>query len=277
MERPSVYAHGNYRSFLSLYTEYLRKKGSYSTRTFAKLAGFSSHTFLGQVIRGKKNLSKASSKRVAKALGMRDAEQRYFVLLVQFNQAKDLEEQNELYEELRDYARSALVEVHTLQKYHLYSEWYHVPILVSIGSEWKSVDPKKIASALGLRDYQVVNSLEMLVDLGLLEYKSGQYRSQDVGIETPKEVEGFFVRNFHKSMTELALEKIISLPKEERELEGVTLALSGENLQAVKKKIQDFSVELLKSYSDDRNSQGVYHINLQLIPVLIEKESGGGE
>jgi hypothetical protein len=50
MDRPSIFSYGNYRSFLHDFICYLRNRGSYSNRAFARKAGFKSHTFVNLIL-----------------------------------------------------------------------------------------------------------------------------------------------------------------------------------------------------------------------------------
>lgn len=91
---PDVYAYRDYRRFL---TDWFAWKKSvqphYSGALFAKKAGFNSHTLLGMVIRGQRNLSPTSIRAFCRALGFKAQEGTYFEKLVLFNQARNPQDQ----------------------------------------------------------------------------------------------------------------------------------------------------------------------------------------
>lgn len=227
------------------------------------------------IVKGKRNLSKKGARRVTKGLKLKEKEAEFFVLLVDFNQALDLDEQNKIFGRLQKFVRAALVQVEKLDQYELYSDWYHIPILESLTLGWQKPEIFKIANALELRDYHVTASLKLLERLKLIEAKDGLYKRTTADLHTPDEVESLFVRNYHRSMTEIAVKKIVELPKEERELGALTLPLSKKSFDLLRQKIRRFNEDIQLQFAQEASPDCVYHINLQVFPLLKlpEKES----
>jgi len=268
MEKPSIFSYGNYRSFIDEAVKYLRAKGEFSNRSFAKTSGFKAHTYLNLIVQGKRNLSKKGSRRVAKGLHLNERESDFFCQLVEFNQTVDLKEKNKLFNSLRDFVRAELVQVNHLDQYELYSEWYHVPILESLGKDWSSPSLNSLASALELRENNIESSLKLLERLDLIERRVDRVRRTRTELATSDEVESLFVRNFHAAMIKLALERLSRWPKEEREFAGLTLPLSQKNFEVLREKIRRFNEELQKEFAEEKEPSSVYHINLQAFPVF---------
>ena len=85
----SVIEYQNYHQFILDY--YTEKKCStaFTWREFAKVAGFASGSYLKLVSDGKAKLVEESAKKTATAMGLQDFEYDYFMLLVQYENAKD--------------------------------------------------------------------------------------------------------------------------------------------------------------------------------------------
>lgn len=270
--KPSVYQFGNYRSFLQALIVFERERGNFSFRKFAEKAGFKGQSFLKLVIDGKRNLSKEGARKIAEAFELNSREQKFFILLVEFNQTTNLDEQNELYQKLKEFVRAELVAPKKIDQYELYSNWYTVPLLETLSTEWSQPNLQFLASSLGLRDYQIKNAFGVLVRLGLAEESNKGYRRLESTLETPDSVRSLFVRNFHREMTLLAAEKISELPPELRELDAVTIPLSEENFEDLRRRLRSLRSDLLRLYANDQSAKKVYHVNLQCFPVLQFKE-----
>jgi hypothetical protein len=98
---PDVFVYDDYRRYLS---DWLRWKKSmqphYSGAIFAKKAGLNSHTLLGMVMRGQRNLSPTSIRCFCRALSLKGKEGTFFEKLVLLNQAKNPEDRAYYLEQL---------------------------------------------------------------------------------------------------------------------------------------------------------------------------------
>src|ERR1700755_1809203 len=101
-----VFAYLDFRAFLR--DHYAARKASgrgFSYRSFSRKAGLKSPNYLKLVIDGERNLSPDMAERFARACGLKDDEQRYFVDLVAFGQAATLSERNQHYARLTGFQR----------------------------------------------------------------------------------------------------------------------------------------------------------------------------
>ena len=72
---PDVYAFQDFRAYLTAWFQWKKQvQPHYSGAIFAKKAGFNSHTLLGMVIRGQRNLSATSIRAFCRALGLKGKE-----------------------------------------------------------------------------------------------------------------------------------------------------------------------------------------------------------
>ncbi len=127
MSGSSVYDFHDYRQFLQKEIERLRAEdATLSYRVIAKKMGVASSNFILLVIQGKRNLSSAMAHKISKFFDFNQDETKFFVSLVGYNQAADVEEklmyQGQMFS-VRGYLRAKPVE-HTQYKY--FSHWAYV-------------------------------------------------------------------------------------------------------------------------------------------------------
>jgi len=106
LRKPSIYEHGDYRKFLGEAVAYTMKTQQLSLRKFVAKCSISSTTFLQNVIRGKKNILSMTAHRLSTALELNEFETRYFVHLVELNQAKTPEQTKKAHSQLLQVRRS---------------------------------------------------------------------------------------------------------------------------------------------------------------------------
>ena len=88
-----IFIYTDYRKFLKDYYENKKKENkSFSYQRFANKAGFKTKTFLFNVIRGDKPLSKKSILNLAQAMKLKKKETDYFETLINFNESKTVKE-----------------------------------------------------------------------------------------------------------------------------------------------------------------------------------------
>jgi uncharacterized protein (TIGR02147 family) len=110
--------------------------------------------------------------------------------------------------------------------------------------------------------------VELLAKLGFIrKQKNGSYEIADKSIATPAEVMSLAVQNFHKEAVELALKALSDLPRDKRNITGVTLGISRNAYMTICEEIQAFRTRLLQIAEADRNADEVYQCNFQFFPV----------
>ena len=78
-------------------------------------------------------------------------------------------------------------------------------------------------------------------------------------------------------MTLLAADAIDNVPKEERNISGVTIGISEKNIKKVNEELERCRNRLMELAAEDEDSDRVYRANLHLFPVSgkVEKEVFG--
>lgn len=266
--KPNVFDYTNYRQFLTDYIDYLRSVGEFSNRKFAQKVGFKSHSHLRLIMNGQRNMSMPTVQKLVKAIGLTKLESKFFQALVSFNQAEDFAIKDELYRELLDFQKFRDVRRTAEAEYKYFSNWYIVAILEAIGTMWSHASPKQMAEDLGVPVSEVEKSLELLEKLGLAKNENGKWQRVDVSLETPSETGNLNIRNYHQEMGLKAIESLDEVAKEERFHTSLTIGLSEQRYQELRKELADLPRKLSAKYSGDRGARGVYQINFQLFPLI---------
>jgi uncharacterized protein (TIGR02147 family) len=271
-----VYEYSDYRKYLSdYYKERKAKNPGFSFTVFSKMANFANKGFIHNVIHGTKNLSKQSVYKLSKALHHTKSESEYFENLVFFNQAIVREERNHFYENLvsvRSRNPKAVAKTKlTKDQYEYYSEWYHSAVRSIIGLIRFSGDYQQISQAVypAILPKLAKKSIALLIRLGLVRKgKNNVYKLSMDHITTGEEILDLAVLNFHRKATELAGAAIDMLPKDQRNITGVTLGTSKKAYDEICEAAREFRQRVIDIVdSDKEKADRVYRLNVHLFPM----------
>jgi len=266
-----VFEYTNYRKYLrDFYNQKKRENSGFSFRVFARRAGVKSPAHLKLVIEGKRNLSLETVRKFSKGLGLKVREERYFEIMVQFNQAKDPKERAQWLQEMevcrsRTRSRSSR-KIHTKLERSLFSHWTF-PVVYEL-SRRVDFEPKAewITTQTGGRmtRLQASDAFETLVKQGLIQrQENGSYQPVEKKVETVDEVEEHRVRSYHLKMMDLAAEHAED-PLDNREFGFLTVSSSPEKFQKLKHAIKEFIEEAQDLMEVQNGATRTYQMNVQL-------------
>lgn len=267
---PDVLQYTNFRVYLRDYYEFKKKTlPAFSLRFFAEKAGLSSHAHLKLTIDGKRNITKGTVTKLIHGIGLEKQRAAYFENLVFFNQAETDEEKKAYYEQLvKSSPRSKL---HKMDKAQLriFREWHHSVILEMVTLRNFRPIPDQISKRLkGLvSPSQVQESLDLLVETGLLVKTANGYRQRDPMITTDDEVQDMMVKLYHQQMLRISANMLSDLPSEERDFSALTFSIKREDFPNLKKHIQLMRKELLDFSAKAGEADDVVQVNIQLFPL----------
>lgn len=267
---PDVLQYTNYRVYLRDYYEYKKKTVSaFSLRFFAEKAGLSSHAHLKLAIDGKRNITKNTVTKLIHGLGLENQRAAYFESLVFFNQAQTDEDKKIYYAQL--IKASPRSKLHKMDKAQLriFKEWHHSAILEMVGLKDFRPIPEQISKRLrGLvTPAQVTESLNLLLEMGLLVKTANGYRQSNPLITTDDEVQDIMVKMYHNQMLSLSTRMLNDLPGEERDISALTFGIKRSDFANLKKHLQLMRKELLDFSAKAGEAEEVVQINLQLFPL----------
>lgn len=271
-----VFDYLDYRAFLGdAYLDLKANQRGFSYRWFARRAGMSSPNFLKLVIDGKRNLSPASAGSFAEALGLAERETEFFANLVLFDQAESAADKNKYFESIGRFRKHTRVRKLERDTFDYLSHWYYPAIRELVGCKGFNENPDWIAETLVPRisTRQAQKAIEVLLALGVLERdECGALVQGDALLSTGAEVRSLGVGNFHRQMMARAADSIESIDRSEREISGLTVALSEKSFALFKDRIQKLRAELLDLSSHEDQADRVVQFNFQAFPLARVKE-----
>lgn len=269
----NVIEYEDFRRFMQDFYDERKRTSAFSWREFAKLAGFSSPTFLKLVCEGKSGLSQVGVERVASAMGLTGFELVYFRALVLFGQAKKDEDKKRAYAEMQEIAKAHKVRVLDSATFKFYESWKY-PVLRELASMMPGAKPLTLArmchqeiSAMEVRDV-----LHDLVKMGLLKkIDDDVYEQAEKSLEGSAEALPVAIRSMHKDMARFAEAAIDLFSKDERNITGVTMGLTQATYERVVQILGDCRRQIVDVVSADEGADQVYRLNLQLFPLTAKK------
>ena len=152
--------------------------------------------------------------------------------------------------------------------YH--SEWYIPAVFELSGCVDFDPDPRAIAKRLlpAISPKQAEAALEVLCELGLLVPAAhGRLKPAESIVETPEGPLGHHVVQYHRAMMQRAAEALDLVPREEREIASLTIAVSPERMRALKAELEAFRYALAERYQADPRAERVVQVNFQMFPL----------
>jgi uncharacterized protein (TIGR02147 family) len=274
-EKISVFQYTNYRKFLKdKFDEKKRENPRYSHRIFSKSAGLKSSNFLNLIIKGQRNLTRETILRFTSALRLPEKDAQYFEYLVLFNQGKTLKDKDAYFKKAMEVARR----VKTLQRsklihedqYEFYSKWYNTCIWALIDMYVFAGDFKWLAQQVHppVTVKQARESVALLEKINLVKkMDSGVYKVQHNTISTGDSVKSLALSQFYVDTLKLAAQTVEELPKDKRNITGVTMGLSRKTYDAIVEKINALRQEIIDLANADTKSEVVYQLTMPLIPI----------
>ncbi|WP_412463150.1 TIGR02147 family protein [Halobacteriovorax sp. RT-2-6] len=238
------------------------KNPHFSMRAFADKAGVNSGAMSG-ILKGKRIVGKNLALKIAKNLNLNDSEFRDFTneYFVESKQERDMKTSYE----------HARIE---MDSYRIISQWQHLAIMNLINCIDFVNDSSWIAKRLGLSENVVKESLQRLLELGMLiENEEGKLERSQKRLKTSDNVRNECLQQAHRDSFRLAQEAMEKVDVDRRDITAVTMAIDPELMPHAKKRIREFLVELSEELESGELTE-VYKMGIQLYPLTkLEKSS----
>ncbi len=270
---PDIYEFLDYREYLGAYYEAAKENvPAFSYRYFSRRAGYSSPNYLKLVMDGERNLTEKSTHQMIKGLGLEGEEARFFRALVNFNQATSAREKNEYFEEVSASRRFRSARRIDRSMFEYLSCWYYPAIREMAARDDFRDDPAWIGRQLFPRvpAKKVREALDLLLELGLLERdEDGAIVRGEPALTTGHEVRSLAIGNYHRQMLERAAESIDTVPREMRDVSGMTVCIDAATVAEIKGRIHTFREQLMEicERETDEDKSLLYQICFQLFPL----------
>ncbi len=266
--RPSPFDFWDFRAFIRARLEWMKLRDPQcSLRRMNEKAGFKGAGFLSMVLSKKRNLSESAARRLSEAMDLTTSEQEFFIKLAAFNQSLDFSEKDRLYKELLQFKKFKTTRKMELAQYEFFNHWYYSAIFEILADPLPDRLIAKIADGLEVSETQARECLEHLEQLGLARHEQRQWVRTESIIQGASDLKHIHLRIYHREMIQKALTAVDQMTPAERELSGVTIALSQEKFDEVRKLVFKFQEDINAVYSSDPHPDKVYQLNIQLFPL----------
>lgn len=268
----------NYRRYIQDYYTERKKTSGFTWRQFAALAEFASGSYLKLVCDGKTRLTKKGAEQTAKAMKLVGFKFRYFVLMVEYDNAKVPAEKEVLFQEMLALAMEHRVQVVAGKDVKYFNSWLN-PVVRELVCAMPGATAKEIAAQCMDRASadDVENSIQYLEKNGLIaKDESGRYHQTRKSLSTgPLEAVPDEVRNMHRQMGQWALQSLDDLPMEERHFSGLTLGIPKSVYEKVEEELARCRRRIIAIATESDKTEQVYRLNLQFFPLTKLLPSAG--
>ncbi|MBN1577682.1 MAG: TIGR02147 family protein [Chitinispirillaceae bacterium] len=276
MERIEFYT--DYRKFLKdFYSEQKKHHSFFSYRYFCQKAGITSPALYTEVVSGQRNLTGRTIESFIKGMGLSESDAAYFRTLVHFNQTENEQEKVQALERLRGLRRKVKQDIVPLDLYEYFSTWYY-PVIRELACllDWKG-DYRLLARALipQIKKSEAERAVKFLLEKGFLKIDDkGRCLQTNPALSTGSEVSSLAIRAFNEIMAKRGVEAIRQFPPSERDIRTVIAGVSAHSYALIKEEIREFISRVVRLVDDDKSSDRVYSLNLQLFPLSQSSEKG---
>jgi len=264
-----IFAYTDYRVFLREFYENRKEANPiWSYRFIAQRLDVDPGQLV-KILQGKLQLPQRAVGAAIRLCGLEGREAAFFEELVHFTRARTAEESSRSFERL-----SALRGVSSgllgLDQAEYYKAWHHTVVRALLGmapfrGDWKTLGELCIPA---LTADQARDSVLLLERLGVVvRDDQDTLRLSEVHITPGATVPVEAVRQFQKDTIDLAKRALDEMPREEREISTITMALSESDMPLVQGWVKDLRRQVQALADNTREPDRVYHLNVQLFPV----------
>ena len=207
------------------------------------------------------------------ALGLNEKEGRYFRLMVDFTHAQSVESKQQIFDQMSALLPKA-VKALTKNQQEYYAKWYHVAVREALSVlDINEGNLQELAWFLNpkISVPQAKQSLQLLLDLGLIEKENGFYRSVNKTVTSGKEISPLFVHPFQHQMIDLGKEALDRYTTARRNVSTTTMSVSAAGLERIIRKIDMFQKEILDIVTSDSGETMLCELNVQFFPISKER------
>lgn len=277
----NIYAYNSYRHFLDDYFTTLKRENRlFSYTAFTKKIGVKSANLMGLIIRAERNISLEIAEKVCDVLQLKLRKERYFLLMVKYNQAKKAIDADRYFSEMKKIKKVTGEYNLPDKQFEYYDKWYY-PVIKEIVSwyPWNNdyaILAKTVSPPITKTEAKI--AVEVLERIGLIEkMENGTYRQTKENI-CGDNVPVHRKKIIREEILNLGIQATGKFNKEERYTTFHTVSLDDERYEKAVKIIQEAEARLYELVNDIPNEeQKVYEIVFNAFPVSKQLKDSKGE
>lgn len=270
----NIYDYLDYRLFLRDFYDLEKSLDStFSYRVFATAVDIDA-SLLVKILRSKRHLSDTSVNTFVAFFNFKEGKSEYFREMVAYGKAKTPDAIRKHFETLQK-MRPSRCRMLDEARYRYFQQWYYPMVrsaldvyeyrgeqdAVSLGN---SCIPKLTAA-------QIVTSVEALLQLGLAKRnEQGRIVPSDAHVRTQDHWLSASISEYQKTVTELGRQSIENIPKENRDISTLTMALDSSQIEKIRGILADARKSIVNVVNSMPAEQcdSVYQLNFQMFPMM---------
>ena len=264
-----LFDYDDFRKFMQDYfDEQKKQRAVFSHRFFAAKAGFSSSSYCLNVIRGRFNLTPKSIEKISKAMDFEPLQKAYFEALVQYNQAQQVDERDQAWEQILQIRRQIEFTHVTTREQAYFSKWYY-PVVreLAVESDWNG-DFRVLARSLTpqITTEEAREAVKNLLEWGLLKKEGERYERVSQMLDAA-EIPPIALRKIRREYIQHAIGAVESMPKNERFAAFTTLAMSEKSYNYAVEVLEEARKKIIARAANDLDVERVYEMMLVAFPM----------
>lgn len=269
VEVVDIYKFIDYRKYLiEIYNSKKRNNLRFSYTTWGIKAGYKSRSYIRLVVTGKRNITLDSAMKIIPTLKIGKKEQRYFLSLINFNQALNLSQKELYWNEVLRNRQQNIHECSTILNTYKFLSSHRCPqlqVLTSLDDIDRSIPG--LSKALDLKYDETREYLEILKTLGLVELEDGQWIAKNSDFKVKNDMNNIALKMFHKKSLNVAIDSL-ETDATTRHYRSMLMPLSSEEHSQIVNEIEQFAVYLQAKYGSSSGSRKrLYQLNVNNIPI----------
>ncbi|PWJ36698.1 TIGR02147 family protein [Fibrobacter succinogenes] len=266
----SVIEYQDYHQYILDYYTERKRCSAFTWREFAKIAGFASGSYLKLVSDHKTRLVQEGARKTAIAMGLLGYEYDYFMLLVQYENAKNDQQKKKCFEAMQEITSAHKIKLLGSESYAYYESWLH-SVVRELAPNMPGAKPLEIAKAIRIpvTAAEVSDSLNFLLKNNFLTVdENGNYHQSDKLISTGRlDFVSIPVHSLIRQMGEFALQAFDDLPISERFFSGLTMGVTEKSYNKVIEELKECRRKIFTAVSAEDETEKVCRLNIQLFPL----------
>ncbi len=266
----NVFDYFDYRDYLDDVIKQLKIiEVGFSYRSFSQKTGIPNHNYILRVIKKQRNLTPRYLPNISSFLNHTKQEAEYFQQLVMFNNAKRPSQKERLLRTLLSFRYSRGVHVLTDNKLKFFDKWYYpvvreLAIICNFQEDYNLLARKCIPR---ITPTQARSAIRYLVDNEFLKKNgTGQYVPINQVVSTEPEVDSAIIAKYHKTTITQCAEAVEKVDKEKRNFSSLTLRVSKDTYEEMKREIASCRRKLLAMAKESNNPEMICFAGFQLLP-----------
>lgn len=268
--RPDLFQYTDYRAFLRDWLWQAKEETPAISYRFLARRLKIDPGFLVHIFQGHKHLSETHLPGMVRVLGLDGRQGDYFQRLVAFGRARGEREIARRYEELMELRESRIREL-SASEHRYYQNWYVPALRCLLATRQLRGDGSDLGELLHppITAKQAREAVALLQHLELIRRaEDGTWEVTDQHLSSGDAWTDLAIHSFQRQTIQLALDALESLPKEQREVSTMTLAIAKEELPTVQAMVREFRSKLARWAVRSADADTVYQMNIQIFPLV---------